>query len=169
MIGGDIEVARKHERFSYSYGWRTAPEQWRFALNGKQIQLDSNTRSQLAQLILQGNEIEAEAILKRLLRKQEKEESMICIGFFAENSNTYYFTQDLKCRRNDLQNKLFAYKKWKQYILDNDCYLSAYTLTSGHIIPGETCKKYENQILEKIDLSRPIIIRLVKEPCDKMF
>lgn len=65
-------MARKHEKFSYNYGWRTAPEQWNFYWNNKLIQLDHNTRSEVALLMLSGKETEAEAILKRLLRKQEK-------------------------------------------------------------------------------------------------
>lgn len=103
-------MARKHDKFSYNYGWRTAPEQWNFYWNNKLIRLDHNTRSGVALLMLSGKETEAEAILKRLLRKQEKEDRYICIGFFCVNSNQYYFTQALKCSRNDMQGKFFPIK-----------------------------------------------------------
>ena len=90
-------MARKHDKFTYSYGWRMAPEQWNFYWNNKPIHLDNNTRSTVACLMLSGKETEAEAILKRELRKQEKEESYICIGFFGKNSRQFYFTQQLRC------------------------------------------------------------------------
>ena len=41
-------MARRHENFNYDYGWRTAPEQWRFYLNGKYIPLDTQKQSDLA-------------------------------------------------------------------------------------------------------------------------
>ena len=109
-------MARKHDKFSYNYGWSTAPEQWSFYWNNKLIQLDYSTHSEVALLMISGKKTEAEAMLKRLLRKQEKEDSYICIGFFGVNSNQYYFTQTLKCSRNDMQGKLYSYKEWKHYI-----------------------------------------------------
>ena len=126
-------MARKHDKFTYSYGWRMAPEQWNFYWNNKPIHLDNNTRLTVACLMLSGKETEAEVILKRELRKQEKEESYICIGFFGKNSRQFYFTQQLRCRRNNLQEKLYSYKEWKHYIEMRDCDLALSTVTSGHI------------------------------------
>lgn len=162
-------MARKHDKFSYNYGWRTAPEQWNFYWNNKLIRLDPNTRSEVALLMLSGKETEAEAILKRLLRKQEKEDSYICIGFFGVNSNRYYFTQTLKCNRNDMQVKLYSYKEWKHYIQSKNCNLSTYEVASGYFIPNGNmpCKKEE--VNNKIDLNRPIIIRLIRAEQDKVF
>ncbi len=134
-------MARKHEKFTYNYGWRTGPEQWNFFWNEKLIHLDKGTRSTITCLILAGKETEAEAILKRMLRKQEKEESYICIGFYGVNSTRYYFTQQLKCKVNDLQGKLHSYKEWKHYIQSKDCYLLTHTVTSGYLIPNEKCRK----------------------------
>lgn len=163
-------MARKHENFTYSYGWRTAPEQWYFGWNGKPIQLDYETRSQVAQLMLAGRETEAEAILKRLLRKQEKEESYICIGFFGVDSSQYYFAQQLRCRRNDLQEKLNSYKEWKRYIQARDCVLSTCAVTSGYMLPnGKMTNGTEEDSKDRVDLSRPLIIRLVKSAEDKVF
>ena len=53
-------MARKHEKFSYNYGWKTAPEQWNFFYNGKRINLDDNTRNNLACLCISGKIKEAE-------------------------------------------------------------------------------------------------------------
>lgn len=162
-------MARKHDKFSYSYGWKTAPEQWSFYWNGKLIQLDSDTRSQVALLMLSGKEADADAILKRLLRKQEKEDSDICIGFYAENSNQYYFTLQLKCSKNDMQGKLYSYKEWKHYIQSKNCYLSTHEVTSGYFIPNGKEPKEKKEAQDKIDLNRPVIIRLVKAKQDKIF
>lgn len=164
-------MSRKHENFKYSYGWKTAPEQWRFYWNGNPIQLDNETRSTVAQLMLAGKEDEAEAILKRLLRKQEKETSFICIGFLTKNGNRYYFTQDLKCRRDNLEDKLNAYKKLKRYIEDNNGrLLTAHKVTSGYLSPdGKMVKENEMDSQEEIDLTRPIIVRLIKTPEMKIF
>ena len=163
-------MARKHEKFSYNYGWKTAPETWSFYWNNKLIQLDNNTRSQVALLMLSGKETEAEAILKRLLRKQEKEEGYICIGFFAENGKDYYFTQDLKCKRNDLQDKLLAFKRWKNYIESMNGCLSTHTVTSGYFTPnGRMTEGKEEAPNNKIDLKKPCIIRLVKPMKAKVF
>ena len=90
-------MARKHDKFSYSYGWRTAPEQWSFYWNGKLIQLDSDTRSQVALLMLSGKETEAEAILKRLLRKQEK--ATIFMALMAGISVRAYYETKAKRRK----------------------------------------------------------------------
>ena len=163
-------MARKHEKFTYSYGWRTAPEQWCFGWNHKPINLDSDTRSTVACLMLEGKESEAEAILKRKLRKQEKEESYICIGFFGKNSDQFYFTQDLKCKRNDLQGKLYTYKEWKRYIKMRDCDLAVSTVVSGHMqADGKMSEGIKEKSKDIVDLNRPCIIRLVKSMEDKVF
>lgn len=163
-------MARKHEKFSYNYGWRTAPEQWSFFWNNKLIQIDDDTRSTIVCLMLAGKETEAEAILKRMLRKQEKEESYICIGFFGKNSRIFYFTRQLKCKRNNLQGKLYAYKEWKRYIQSKDGYLSTYTVTSGYLTPdGKMVKGKMEERHNKVDLDRPVIIRLVNAKEDMVF
>ena len=163
-------MARKHERFTYSYGWKTAPEQWHFGWNGKPIQLDASTRSQVAMLMIAGKETEAEAILKRLLRKQEKEDSFVCIGFYTEDGKDYYFTQDLKCRRDNLQDKLYAFKEWKRYIEARDCSLSTHTVTTGYLAPDGRMTEGKEEIPQnRIDLKKPCIIRLVKPMEAKVF
>lgn len=163
-------MARKHEKFTYSYGWRTAPEQWRFQWYGKQIQLDVDTRSQVAMLMLEGRETEAEAILKRLLRKQEKAESYICIGFYTEDGKEYYFTQTLQCRMDDFRYKIYAFKEWKRYIKERDCLLSAYQVTTGYLMSnGKMTEGKEEKQQSKIDLKKPCTIRLVKPIEERVF
>lgn len=160
-------MARKHDKFSYSYGWRTAPEQWKFYWNDKLIHLDRETRSSVSNLMLQGKETEAEAILKRELRKQEKEEAYICIGFFGKNSKQLYLTQDLRCTRNDLQGKLHAYKEWRHYIEMRDCDLALNTVTSGYLqADGKMSEGKTEESKDIVDLKRPCIIRLIK-PMEK--
>lgn len=163
-------MARKHDKFTYSYGWRTAPEQWNFYWNDKLIRLDNDTRSTIACFMLSGKEAEAEAILKRLLRKQEKEENYICISFYRANSTQYYFTQQLRCISNHLQEKLYAYKEWKRYIKSKNCVLSTHTVTSGYLMPdGKMTEEKTEEIHNKIDLKRPVTIRLIKAKKDKIF
>ena len=53
-FGGIRTMARKHENFSYNYGWKTAPEQWNFFFNEKRIDMDTDTRNNLACLCIYG-------------------------------------------------------------------------------------------------------------------
>jgi hypothetical protein len=160
-------MARKHDKFTYSYGWRTAPEQWNFFWNDKLIRLNNDTRSTVASLMLSGKKTEAEAILKRELRKQEKEESYICIGFFGKNSKQFYFTQQLRCRRDNLKEKLYAYKEWKHYIEMRGSDLALSTVTSGYMqADGKMSDGKAEKSKNIVDLNRPCIIKLVK-PMEK--
>ena len=108
-------MARKHEKFSYNYRWRTAPEQWNFFYNGKRIDLDTDTRNNLACLCISGKIKEAEDMLKRMLRKEEKQDRVQkhCIAFFEVDSDRFYYTQDLAYDKNDLHDALRCYKEWK--------------------------------------------------------
>lgn len=155
-------MARKHEEFTYS-GYKYSPESFRFYMNGKYINLDAQSAHDIACMVISGRKKEAEDTLKRILRNAEKETNdYICIGFYGVNSDTYYFTQDLKCNKNNLQDKLHAYKEWKRYIKSKNCDLSTHTVTSGLLTPdGKMTKEREENVLDKVDLSRPCIIRLV--------
>lgn len=162
-------MARKHEKFSYTHGLRYAQEQWNFYWNEKRIRLDSDTKNSIAAHMIKGEEVKAEAILKRLLRKQEKEESYICIGFVGEDKSKYYFTKQLKCKRNDLHGKLYAYKQFKKFLLKNNSEVLTQTIKSGYITPVgkeiENIKEYK----EKIDITKPCIVKLVKPMNEKIF
>lgn len=163
-------MSRKHEIFNYDYGIKLAPEQWSFYLNNKAIRLDNNTRSTLARLCIAGKVKEAEDVLKRLLRKEEKKvNDYICIGFFVKNSRRYYFSQDLKCHRNDLQSKLYAYKEWKRYIQKRNNTLQAATVTSGYITPDGISKGIKEDNGDLIDITRGCIIKLMENKDNLLF
>jgi hypothetical protein len=116
---------RKHDNFTYNYGWRTAPEQWSFYHNGKLIELDSDIRNSLACLCLSGKTREAENELKRIIRKQQKTSNKyVTIGFYGvEHTKEYYFTKQLLARKDNLSDMLRIYKDWKEYILNLNCKL----------------------------------------------
>ena len=82
----------------------------------------------------------------------------------------FYFTQDLKCRRDNLQDKLYAFKEWKRYIEAKNCNLSTHTVTTGYMLPdGRMAEGKEEAQENKIDLKKPCIIRLIKPMETKIF
>ena len=165
-------MARKHENFTYDFGWKTAPEQWRFYYNEKYIPLDNNTRNSLACMCLSGKIKEAEDELKRLLRKEEKKpHDLITFGFYGKNSKDFYYTKQLLAHRTDLQEKLRIYKEWKHYIVDNcDGRLQPFTVTTGYITPYGSEKAEEEDTSVEIDTNRHgVIIRIVENPENRLF
>lgn len=162
-------MARKHEHFSYWYGMKCAPEQWHFYWNQHPIRLVSEDRSTVAGLMIAGREKEAEDVLKRLLRKQEKEATYVCIGFWAENSRQFYYTKDLKCRDDSLMDKLLAYKKFKSYVQSNGGVLSTHTIRSGFVVPEESEAVVMESYEERINLNQPCKVRLYKPVEERVF
>lgn len=165
-------MARRHENFAYDYGWRTAPEQWNFYLNGKRIRLDHQTRNNLACMCLSGKVKEAEDELKRLFRKEErKPDDYITFGFYGKDSIEFYYTRQLQAHRTDLAEKLRIYKEWKRYIKE-DCNgrLQPFTVTTGYITPDGASKATEEDTSVLIDTDRRgIVIRFVENPENRMF
>lgn len=164
-FGGIRTMARKHEKFSYNYGWRTAPEQWNFFYNGKRINLDNNTRDTLAYMCISGKVKEAEDILKRMLRKEEKQDRVQkhCIAFFEVNSDRFYYTQNLAYNKNDLHDALRCYKEWKQYILSKGCELKTeFKTVSGYITPDGHSNGKDITEHHLIDLTRCHTVKLVE-------
>lgn len=163
---GDVgTMARKHEKFSYNYGWKTAPEQWNFFYNGKRINLDDNTRDTLACMCISGKVKETEDILKRMLRKEEKQDRVqkYCIAFFEVNSDRFYYTQNLAYDKNDLQDALRCYKEWKQYILSKGCELETeFKTISGYITPDGYSNGKDITEHHLIDLTRCHTVKLVE-------
>lgn len=157
---------RKHEKFSYDYGWRTAPEQWRFYLNGKYIPLDSNTNNRLACMCLSGNVREAEDELKRILRAEEKKPRIIgkCICFFKKGSDEFYYTQQLRYNPDDLQDALRCYKEWKKYIQSKNCVLeTGYVVTEGEFSPYGKSEIKKSVVTSVVDLTRCRSISVVRK------
>lgn len=158
-------MARKHENFSYNYGWKTAPEQWNFFFNKKRIDLDTDTRNNLACLCISGKVKEAEDILKRMLRKEEKQDRVQkhCIAFFEVDSDRFYYTQDLAYDKNDLQDALRCYKEWKQYILSKGCELETeFKTVSGYVTPCGYSRGKDITEHHLIDLTRCHTVKLVE-------
>lgn len=159
-------MARKHENFSYNYGWKTAPEQWHFYLNGKVIHLDSNTKSRLACLCIAGNVKETEDELKRILRKEEKQNTINkkCIAFFENGSKYFYYTMQLAFNPNNKAEALYSFKEWKRYIISHNNQLETMQVTSGYITPyGATEGKTETEE-HVIDLSRKCFVNIFRNP-----
>ena len=91
---------RKHDNFSYTYGWRTAPEQWNFYHNDKLIELDNDVRNSLACMCIAGDITEAENELKRIIRKRQTQIKTDCIiAFYGKDSSEYYYSKNLKANR----------------------------------------------------------------------
>lgn len=68
-----------------------------------------------------------------------------------------------------MQGKLFSYKEWKHYIQSKDCNLPTYEVTSGYFIPNGKMPGKKEEVNNKIDLNRPVIIRLIRAEQDKVF
>lgn len=165
-------MARKHENFSYDYGWKSAPEQWSFYYNKKYIPLNRDTRNRLACMCLSGKVKEAEDELKRLLRKEEKKPSdLVTFGFYGKNSKDFYFTKQLIAHRSDLPEKLRIYKEWKRYIIENcNGRLQPFTVTTGYFTPYGTEKAIEEDAGIEIDTKRRgIVIKFVENPENRLF
>lgn len=159
-------MARKHEKFAYDYGFRTAPEQWRFYLNEKYIPLDTQKQSDLGYMCMCGKIKEAEDELKRLLRAEEKKPRIVgkCICFFKKDSNEFYYTQQLRYNPNDIQDALRCYKEWKRYIKSKECILeTGYKVTEGNFNPFGDNKTETKTVTSVVDLTRCRSISVVRE------
>lgn len=159
-------MTRKHENFNYDYGFRTAPEQWRFYLNGKYIPLEHSTKNRLACMCLSGKIKESEDELKRILRAEEKKSRIVgkCICFFKKDSNEFYYTQQLMYNPNDIQDALRCYKAWKQYIKSKECILeTGYEITEGDFNPFGDNKTETKTVTSIVDLTRCRSISVVRE------
>ena len=110
-------------------------------------------------------EVEAEDILKRMLRKEEKQDRVQkhCIAFFEVDSDRFYYTQDLAYDKNDLQDALRCYKKWKQYILSKGCELETeFKTVSGYVTPCGYSRGKDITEHHLIDLTRCCTVKLVE-------
>lgn len=165
-------MKRKHENFSYDYGFRTAPEQWNFFCNEKKINLDSNTRTRLVCLCLAGKTKESEDELKRLLRKEEKELKCkyVTFAFWGKDSDDFFYTSDLLANPNDIMDRLRIYKEWKHYIFErNKGRLQPFVVEIGYFSPygNEAAKKEDTSV--EIDIHRCRTIRLVENKDNILF
>lgn len=163
-------MSRKHEKFSYNYGFKTAPEQWNFYYNGNYIPLDNDIRNTLAVLCISGKTKEAKDELKRLLRKEEKElHNFVTYGVYAKGSSNFYYTKQLIAHDDNIDEKLYIYKELKRYI-EKECngYIKPFSRVSGYITPyGSEGVKKDNGVL--VDMSRILTIRFPENPENRLF
>lgn len=159
-------MSRKYERFSYRYGWRTAPESYEFFFNGKLLDLDSDISSDLGYLCICGKAKEAEDKLKQMLRKEEKQNliKQYCIAFFAKDSNQFFFVRQLAFDLDNIQEKLDSYKRMKRYIIEQGCVLkNPIKVKAGEVtLFGQADNGEDITKIYDIDLSRFCIIPVTK-------
>lgn len=165
-------MARKHEKFSFTHGWQTAPESYQFYLNGELINLDCNTRNKLGYMCACGDIKKAEAELKRLLRKEEKRSGICgkCVAFYVLNEKKYVYSQNFLYNPYNRDEALLMYKGLKHYIEGNGNKIaSSVRTTSGFVTPFGVTKGEDMTEEYDIDLSRRFLITITRNPKDVMF
>lgn len=157
---------KKMERERYSYGgYKYAAESINFTLNGKLLQLPDDVRSNLAYLALCGRHKEVLDGLKRFVRKERRTSNVeyVTYGFFEKDGSQFYYTKDLLARPDDMQDKVRVYKNWKHYLQDNDCVATYYSVEEGTVAPGEIQKPTVSAHEVRVDLNRPVRIKVVRK------
>jgi len=144
------ESFRAYAVLSFSNGNKNIPEY-------TQIKLDNEETSRCGNAFCCGGRKQAITELKKIIRQKIKQQKQLAtIGFFdAEYPKQYYFTQQLRANKNNINDMLWAYKRFKNYVLENNCKFKAYTMAKldGHYRPEETKIKYNY-----IDINRPLIV-----------
>jgi len=157
-------MKRKYN-FKWS-GYKYAPETIGFSLNGKHLNLPEETRSNLAYLAICGRNKEVIEELKRIVRAEEKKPIIKgkCICFFAENSDKYYYTQQLLYNSDDIYDALRAYKEWKRYIKSKNCILDEpIAIAEGTFNPCGVNKPIETRTeCNKIDLKHYRSVSIIR-------
>lgn len=164
-------MKKEHERYSYK-GYKYDSNQWYFYLNGKLLNLSTQDSSNLGYLAMCGKYKEVIDGLKRIVRKERKEDRVVakCVAFFVEDSRGYYFTRDLTFNPDDKQRALYCYKEWKHHIIKNGYMLkNPVTVQEGKVTPYGIEKPKETTMNGKIDLSRGFFIKLVKPKEDFIY
>lgn len=157
-------MKKEREHFTYK-GYKYDPNQWYFYLNGKLLNLPYQDSHDLGYLAICGKHKEVIDELKRIIRKERKENIVKakCVAYYVANSNEYYFTRDLSFNPTDRIRALYCYKEWKKHVIKNDCILrKAVTIQEGSVTPFGVDKPREIIIEDKIDLSHKFFIKLVK-------
>lgn len=165
-------MARKHEKFSFTHGWKTAPESYKFYLNGNIINLEYNIRNKLGYMCACGDIKKAEDELKRLLRKEEKRSGICgkCVAFYVLDGKKYVYSQAFLYNPYNRDEALSMYKQWKQYIKENDNKIAtSVRITSGFVTPYGVTKGEDKTEEYTIDLSRGCLITITRNPKNVMF
>ena len=113
-------------------------------------------------LYILGKEKEAADKIKKQIRASYKKPEYITIGYMQEGSKSrYFFTRQLKARRDDLPEKLRIYKEYKSFLQSNNFIVNTYEVNTADVIPGKAAAATTKVIKEKADPHRPIIIKFV--------
>ena len=92
---------------------------------------------------------DARAELKRIIRKREsKNRILITYGSTDKNNATrYYYTQQLLVNSADINERLFAYKQWKDYCQRLDWKLESYEVEEMQIDFDHPNKQPEKRVM----------------------
>jgi hypothetical protein len=142
--------------------YRYAPEQSIFWVNGRvYAPMYSQLAHDLGCLVVEGRVKEAEDMIKRDIRKKNKESRRCTIGFFEKDTKRYFYTSQLVASDNDLQDKLRVYKEWKHFVESKNCVMGTHEISEGSFIPEQKSSAQKRMTEDIADLSRPIKIYLV--------
>jgi len=160
------EMGKEMEHYSFG-GYKYAPESVRFTLNGKLLNLPEELRSILAYKAVCGQKKEVVDGLKRFVRQQRRESDIegITYGFYGTGTNEYYFTRDLIIPTDsNLEDKVRAYKAWKQYLSEKDCIVELpYIVEEGEVMPNGMQSPEARLVVASVDLIRPVKVLFRKE------
>lgn len=112
---------------------------------------------EIDKLAVCGKNKEVSDKLKRWLRKKEKEPRIAgkSICFFDKDSDEYYYTRDLMYKPYNIEDALYCYKRWKNYILSKNGMVNAgYQVTEGEVVPGGSNKTGSHTVERKVDFSK---------------
>lgn len=92
---------------------------------------------------------DARAELKRVIRKREsKDRILITYGSKDKNNATrYYYTQQLAVNNDDINQRLYAYKQWKDYCQRLDWKLESYEVEEAKIDFDHPNKQPEKRVI----------------------
>ena len=86
--------------------------------------------------------------------KIKKVNNDVVFGFYKENNKTeYIYSRDTLSNNNNLNDKLFNYKYFKQYLKNMNCEIVEYTQGT---LDGNYKTIEKQEVKSKIDIKRPI-------------
>ena len=110
--------------------------------------------------VTKGNDA-AEAIIKRLVRKQErKPKEYMTYGFRdVENPKTCHFTQQILVRPTaSITDKHRAFREFKDYLLSNGCKIKRYTSCK---LDGRYQVESKEDVYDEVDITKPVRVRIL--------
>jgi hypothetical protein len=147
------------ENISYSV-YRYAPESFHVSFCHKPLPLTNQELHELGYISITKGETALLAELKRIIRKQYKKhcDKTITIGFMDKDSKKdYHYTKQLYSNFYNLQETLYNFKAFKQFILSNNCKLK---YSDKAELDGEGNIISHSEQCNVIDINKPIIVHL---------